>query len=189
MKCLVKVYLISLMSFNIMADNLTETSFPNSNYNKEEAERLYYNGNYNGNYKVAIDYLDKLIEISPTDYELYAMRGDCHKQEGNYELALEDTMKSLDINKNTPAYMTLIALSREKQDPVLDNLKEMSKKQPEQSKWLYYLGKVYYHNGDLESAKHYYENAYNIDGKPVYLRLIEDCQAKIEEQDTFSGIT
>lgn len=171
-------FLVNLLSFPIVADTLKETSFYYSNYNKEEAKELYYNGNY----KEAIDYLDKLIEMSLSDYELYALCGDCHKQEGNYEKALEDTMKSLDRNKNAPAYMTLIELSGEKLNPVLDRLKEMGNEQPEESKWYYYLGKVYYHNDDLELAKHYFEKAYIIDGEPVYLKLMEDCQTQLKNK-------
>lgn len=178
MKYLFVTCWVTLLSFNILfADNLNENSSIYSNFNKKEAKELYYNGNY----KEAIDYLDKLIEMSPSDYELYALCGDCHKQEGNYEQALEDTMKSLDINKNAPAYMTLIELSGEKLNPVLDRLNEMGNEQPEESKWYYYLGKVYYHNDDFELAMKAFEKAYSIDKEPIYITLIEDCRNKLSE--------
>ena len=59
----------------------------------------------NGDYKSAIEYFSKAIELNPQDSISYHQRGLCYYYENDYEHALKDFNKTINLNPNlTDAY-------------------------------------------------------------------------------------
>lgn len=114
----------------------------------------------------------------------YYYRGEYRFQKGEYENAIIDFIIALSIDKNINAYTRIFEFPKNHTNLIVEKLTDKFNRNPNEAKWPCYIGKVYYHNDDFEAAKYYFENAYSIDGNPVYLKLMEDCQAKIEEKDT-----
>ena len=93
---------------------------------------------------------------------------------------IEDLEKE---DKNIIAYMDLVTLPYEYTELVLNKLNEKALIDPDQSKWFYYMGKVIFHKyQDYPKSIEYFEKAYEIIPKPVYLLIIEDCKERMEEE-------
>lgn len=93
---------------------------------------------------------------------------------------IEDLEKE---DNNIIAYMDLVTLPYEYTELVLNKLNEKALIYPDQSKWFYYMGKVVFHNyQDYTKSIDYFEKAYEIIPRPVYLLIIEDCKERMEEE-------
>ena len=65
-----------------------------------DVKRLLQEGNVAG----AIQRLDALIATAPTDLdELFYLRGNAYRKQGNWQLALNNYLMAIDINPESPA--------------------------------------------------------------------------------------
>ena len=128
--------------------------------------------NENQNY---IEITDSVISMT------YYERGEYRFQNGEYERAIDDFIVALSINRNIHAYMSLIGFTENLTNLIVEKLTNKFNKHPDEAKWPYYIGKVYYHKSYYEEALLAFEKAYNIENKPVYKILMEDCLLKLKE--------
>jgi tetratricopeptide (TPR) repeat protein len=75
-----------------------------------------------GRHEKAVEEFSKVIEMNPTGAVLYKDRGTAYRKLGEYELALKDFEKAIEIDKNfSPAYGALALLHAVAPNPPIHN--------------------------------------------------------------------
>jgi len=137
-----------------------------------------------GDYKTAIEYYDKLISWRPNAAGYYYNRGDAYADSKQFDKAIADYKRSLELGINDSLQAILrIALNAKKQDSLLleesslKKLLEMSKNKSVLEYWA-----ANYHLGQLEYKRKNYQKAiddYNIAHltRPSYLEIYHRANA------------
>lgn len=126
-----------------------------------------------GDYKTAIEYYDKLISWRPNAAGCYYNRGDAYYKDGQYEKAIYDYNKSLQLGiKDSLQAILRIALTAKRQgnllteEQYLQDLLDLSKdkKESENEFWAanYHLGQLEYKNKNYRKAINYYNIAHTV---------------------------
>jgi len=108
------------------------------------------------NYKKALDYTNKMIEIDSVSYRGYYGRGCVYQAIGEDSLAIVDYTKTLGLNSNNAdAYYNraLIFEKQENYDPALADFNKAAKLKPP------YLADIYYNRGKIYKIKELYDKA------------------------------
>lgn len=90
-----------------------------------------------GDYKSAIEYFSKAIELNPQDSISYHQRGLCYYYLNDYENAIKDFDKTININPNhTDAYgnRSLVKLELKDYQGALEDIEKVLKTAPDNTK-------------------------------------------------------
>ncbi len=135
-------------------------------------------------YDEAIALLKQFLEINPNVYQAFISIGDCYREKGELEQALEEYNKALEQAKKDESMgkeMTAKALARigecymRKEDfETAQNYFKLSiESYPENEILAYNVGEIYFSNQKIDEAIHYFELSTQIkfDWGPPYLKL------------------
>jgi len=135
-------------------------------------------------YDEAIALLKQFLEINPNVYQVFIGIGDCYREKGELEQALEEYNKALEQAKKDEIMgkeMTAKALARigecymRKEDFEIaqDYFKLSIESYPENEILAYNVGEIYFSNQKIDEAIHYFELSTQIksDWGPPYLKL------------------
>lgn len=135
-------------------------------------------------YDEAIALLKQFLEINPNVYQAFINIGDCYREKGELEQALEEYNKVLEQAKKDESMgkeMTAKALARigecymRKEDFEIaqDYFKLSIESYPENEILAYNVGEIYFSNQKIDEAIHYFELSTQIksDWGPPYLKL------------------
>jgi len=135
-------------------------------------------------YDEAIALLKQFLEINPNVYQAFINIGDCYREKGELEKALEEYNKALEQAKNDELMgkeMTAKALARigecymrkEDFETAQDYFKLSIESYPENEILAYNVGEIYFSNQKIDEAIYYFELSTQIksDWGPPYLKL------------------
>lgn len=135
-------------------------------------------------YDEAIALLKQFLEINPNVYQAFIGIGDCYREKGELEQALEEYNKALEQAKKDESMgkeMTAKALARigecymrkEDFETAQDYFKLSIESYPENEILAYNVGEIYFSNQKIDEAIHYFELSTQIksDWGPPYLKL------------------
>lgn len=135
-------------------------------------------------YDEAIALLKQFLEINPNVYQAFIDIGDCYREKGELEQALEEYNKALEQAKKDESMgkeMTAKALARigecymRKEDFEIaqDYFKLSIESYPDNEILAYNVGEIYFSNQKIDEAIHYFELSTQIksDWGPPYLKL------------------
>ena len=135
-------------------------------------------------YDEAIALLKQFLEINPNVYQAFINIGDCYREKGELEQALEEYNKVLEQAKKDESMgkeMTAKALARigecymRKEDFEIaqDYFKLSIESYPENEILAYNVGEIYFSNQKIDEAIHYFDLSTQIksDWGPPYLKL------------------
>lgn len=154
-------------------DSITKSQNESIN-NKEvqdisERERELYNNAYttffSGDYAMAINKADELVEEFPNSYMGYNIRGIAKAYNGDFDGGMSDIDKSLDINSDYGYGRFNKALTYELYNQFDESLKWYSKAlEVEEYVWTYYgIASIYGRRGDVNRTVEYLTKAINMD--------------------------
>ena len=146
----------------------------------EKANQLFSEKKYDE----AIALLKQFLEINPNVYQAFIGIGDCYREKGELEQALEEYNKALEQAKKDESMgkeMTAKALARigecymrkEDFETAQDYFKLSIESYPENEILAYNVGEIYFSNHKIDEAIHYFELSTQIksDWGPPYLKL------------------
>lgn len=146
----------------------------------EKANQLFSEEKYDE----AIAILKQFLEINPNVYQAIIGIGDCYREKGELEQALEEYNKALEQAKEDESMgkeMTATALARigecymreEDFETAQDYFKLSIESYPENEILAYNVGEIYFSNQKIGEAIHYFELSTQIksDWGPPYLKL------------------
>ena len=146
----------------------------------EKANQLFSEKKYDE----AIALLKQFLEINPNVYQAIIGIGDCYREKGELEQALEEYNKALEQAKEDESMgkeMTATALARigecymreEDFETAQDYFKLSIESYPENEILAYNVGEIYFSNHKIDEAIHYFELSTQIksDWGPPYLKL------------------
>ncbi len=135
-------------------------------------------------YDEAIALLKQFLEINPNVYQAFIGIGDCYREKGELEQALEEYNKALEQAKEDELMgkeMTATALARigecymreEDFETAQDYFKLSIESYPDNEILAYNVGEIYFSNQKIDEAIHYFELSTQIksDWGPPYLKL------------------
>jgi tetratricopeptide (TPR) repeat protein len=135
-------------------------------------------------YDEAIAILKQFLEINPNVYQAFINIGDCYREKGEFEQAIEEYNKALEQAKKDELMgmeMTAKALARigecymrnEDFETAQDYFKLSIESYPENEILAYNVGEIYFSNQKIDEAIHYFELSTQIksDWGPPYLKL------------------
>jgi len=135
-------------------------------------------------YDEAITLLKQFLEINPNVYQAFINIGDCYREKGELEQALEEYNKALEQAKQDELMgeeMTAKALARigecymrkEDFETAQDYFKLSIESYPENEILPYNVGEIYFSNQKIDEAIYYFELSTQIksDWGPPYLKL------------------
>ena len=135
-------------------------------------------------YDEAIALLKQFLEINPNVYQAFIDIGDCYREKGELEQALEEYNKALEQAKKDELMgkeMTAKALARigecymrkEDFETAQDYFKLSIESYPDNEILAYNVGEIYFSNQKIDEAIHYFELSTQIksDWGPPYLKL------------------
>lgn len=135
-------------------------------------------------YDEAIALLKQFLEINPNVYQAFIDIGDCYREKGELEQALEEYNKALEQAKEDESMgkeMTAKALARigecymreEDFETAQDYFKLSIESYPDNEILAYNVGEIYFSNQKIDEAIHYFELSTQIksDWGPPYLKL------------------
>ena len=130
-----------------------------SNLSKFRPEPFYVLINVNidkNNFKKAINYADKAIELYPEYYEIYARRAALHNAQNNAEFALNDLRKALELLPTyTPAaelYASILSGQKTVAEADKINLVKLREILPYEINLASYLAEIYFKENDCAQA-------------------------------------
>jgi len=146
----------------------------------EEANLLFAEKNYDG----AISLLEQFLEQNPDAYQIHLSTGDCYREKGEFDKAIEEYNKALeqaladeDMGKETAAIALAslgeISLRKEDFEKAQDYFKQSIEMYPDNEILAYNVGEIYFSNRKIEEAIHYFELSTQIkpDWPASYLKL------------------
>lgn len=116
------------------------------------------------NLRSAVDSLKLEIEKNPDDYKLHFDLGSCYYALRDYENALQEFNRSLELNKDFPAIEVQIALIYFYMDSLQkakDKFEELSQKYPDKKSVYKWLGYIYGYAGEYEKMLTAFKEYYN----------------------------
>jgi len=135
-------------------------------------------------YDEAIALLKQFLEINPNVYQAFIDIGDCYREKGELEQAIEEYNKVLEQAKKDKSMgkeMTAKALARigecymrkEDFETAQDYFKLSIESYPDNEILAYNVGEIYFSNRKIEEAIHYFELSTQIksDWGPPYIKL------------------
>src|SRR3989339_557570 len=138
-----------------------------------------------GNYKKAVEYFNKVIEIDPLSASAYTNIGEIYDGIGNLDKAIKYYEKSVNINPDDfIPYNSLGILYGQKgmYDKAMKNLKRAKKIKPQSADIYFNIGYIYFLTQKYEESFNIMQNVLSID--PKYERAkellieIEKCKVK-----------
>ncbi len=146
----------------------------------EEANLLFAEKNNDG----AISLLEQFLEQNPDAYQIHLSTGDCYREKGEFDKAIEEYNKALeqaladeDMGKETAAIALAslgeISLRKEDFEKAQDYFKQSIEMYPDNEILAYNVGEIYFSNRKIEEAIHYFELSTQIkpDWPASYLKL------------------
>jgi len=146
----------------------------------EEANLLFAEKNYDG----AISLLEQFLEQNPDAYQIHLSTGDCYREKGEFDKAIEEYNKALEqaladeeMGKETAAIAIAslgeISLRKEDFEKAQDYFKQSIEMYPDNEILAYNVGEIYFSNRKIEEAIHYFELSTQIkpDWPASYLKL------------------
>ncbi len=126
-------------------------------------------------YALAIEYCTQTIMYWPNEELAYAWRAEAYFANGNLSKAMDDVIKSLDIEPNEKAeyYHTVLAVADYPQ--MIAKLQVQLRKAPKQALWFYYLGTTHELNSEYRPAIEAYNAAQQRDMQDMVWRRIAAC--------------
>ena len=154
-------------------DFITESQNENIKNNEvqdiSERERELYNNAYttffSGDYAMAINKANELVEEFPNSYMGYNIRGIAKAYDGDFDGGMSDINKSLDMNSDYGYGRFNKALTYELYHQFDDSLKWYNKAlEVEEYVWTYYgIASIYGRRGDVNRTIEYLTKAINMD--------------------------
>lgn len=154
-------------------DSITESQNENIKNNEvqdiSERERELYNNAYatffSGDYAMAINKADELVEEFPNSYMGYNIRGIAKAYDGDFDGGMSDINKSLDMNSDYGYGRFNKALTYELYNQFDESLKWYNKAlEVEEYVWTYYgIASIYGRRGDVNRTVEYLTKAINMD--------------------------
>ena len=146
----------------------------------EEANLLFAEKNYDG----AISLLEQFLEQNPSAYKTHLSIGDCYREKGEFDKAIEEYNKALEqaladeeMGKRTVA-IALASLGetflrKEDFEKAQDYFKQSIEMYPDNEILAYNVGEIYFSNQKIDEAIHYFELSIEIkpDWPASYLKL------------------
>jgi len=146
----------------------------------EEANLLFAEKNYDG----AISLLEQFLEQNPSAYQTHLSIGDCYREKGEFDKAIEVYNKALEqaladeeMGKETAA-IALASLGetylrQEDFEKAQDYFKQSIEMYPDNEILAYNVGEIYFSNRKIDEAIHYFELSIEIkpDWPASYLKL------------------
>jgi len=146
----------------------------------EEANLLFAEKNYDG----AISLLEQFLEQNPDAYQTHLSIGDCYREKGEFDKAIEEYNKALEqaladqeMGKETAAIALAslgeISLRKEDLEKAQDFFKQSIEMYPNNEVLAYNVGEIYFLDRKIEEAIHYFELSTQIkpDWPASYLKL------------------
>ena len=146
----------------------------------EEANLLFAEKNYDE----AISFLEQFLEQNPGAYQIRLSTGDCYREKGEFDKAIEEYNKALEQaladeerGKETAAIALAslgeISLRKEDFEKAQDYFKQSIEMHPDNEILAYNVGEIYFSNRKIEEAIHYFELSTQIkpDWPASYLKL------------------
>ncbi|KRX08960.1 hypothetical protein PPERSA_08163 [Pseudocohnilembus persalinus] len=137
--------------------------------NKQMAEQYHSQGfeaRKKGNFKLAIQFYTKALEIMPTHFKAHFNRGFAYDKLGNYNLAIQDYSQALEIDpKNAYAYYNRgISLDRQNQfDQAIQNFTQAINIDPSKADFYHNRAFAYRKKKNFKSAVDDYTTAIDLD--------------------------
>ena len=146
----------------------------------EEANLLFAEKNYDG----AISLLEQFLEQNPGAYQTHLSTGDCYREKGEFDKAIEEYNKALEqaladeeMGKETAAIALAslgeTSLRQEDFEEAQDYFKQSIEMYPENEILAYNVGEICFSNQKIDEAIYYFELSTQIksDWGPPYLKL------------------
>ncbi len=139
----------------------------------------------------ALNVLNKLIELRPNSFIAYFELGKLYRDMGEYETAIDNFNKSLDINKNIEAYFQL-ALTYERMNK-LDKSEKIYKEiiilDPKHAEANFSLGLLYLRKKDYKNAENKISRAIEINPNNLnYSMYLQKVQSLLHEKPNTPSI-
>lgn len=173
---IMKKFILSLVGLLVLAVSCTSNYYEEPSIETYEPEITNIKPMFSQN-GASNEFLTNDSLISQAHYK----RGEHRIEHGEYEKGIDDFIVALSINKNIYAYMSLVCLPEDLKDIILEKLTEQFNMHPDESKWPYYIGKVYFHKHNYDEAIIAFNHAYQINYEEKYLRMIDDCYRHISQ--------
>lgn len=146
----------------------------------EKANQLFNENEYDE----AIALLEQFLEQNPSIYQAHLSIGDCYREKGEYDKAIEEYNKALEqaqkdelMGKETSAKALASIgecyLKKEDFETAHKYFKQSIDTYPENEILAYNVGEIYFSNQKIDEAIHYFELSTRIkpDWPPSYLKL------------------
>ncbi|MCK4430685.1 MAG: tetratricopeptide repeat protein [Candidatus Aminicenantes bacterium] len=146
----------------------------------ELGNKLFSERKYDEALEAYLQFLDK----NPAVYYVRLSIGNCYREKAEYEKALEEYKKVIELTKNDPgsgtemeskvlAAMGELYLKKEDFEAAQSYFKQSIELIPDDETLAYNVGEIYFGNQEIDEAIHYYEMATRIKPQwsPPYLKI------------------
>lgn len=136
------------------------------------------NANAEKRYADAIEQFDYVTRLASDYSSGYSFRAESHVELKQYDKAIDDIIKALDIDGDDKAFRIMQQVADSAKVPLVARLKVQSAKNPNNDYWLYCLGVVHEHTKVYKKAIEYYTNCYEKDPSAVVAYRISQCYSE-----------
>lgn len=133
------------------------------------------NENKRENWRDAIIQFDYALKLAPEYSSGYSFRADSYVGLKEWNNAVNDIIKALEIDGNEKAFYTMQHLPDEAISTMIAKLKIQCAKNPNNNYWPYCIGIILQNSNKYEEAISFYEQAHGIDANSIFLEKIAQC--------------
>lgn len=132
-------------------------------------------------YEEAISHFDKMICKLPDYSLLYIYRSEAYLGLGNVSEAIDDIIKSIDIDQNYNVNLLFPFLNHENKGLLLSKFNNKYKSERSNLLWPLYIGYIMEMNGEHLSAISYYESSFNLKKTSFCAQRLAECYKELRD--------
>ena len=137
------------------------------------------NANAKKRYNEAIEQFNYATRLASEYSSGYSFRAESHLGLQQYDKAIDDIIKALDIDGDNKAFHLMQQVADSAMVPLVAKLKVQSVKNPNNEYWLYCLGVVHEHTDAYKKAIEYYTSCYEKEASDVISYRISQCYSNM----------
>lgn len=139
------------------------------------------NANAEKRYTDAIEQFNYVIKLAPDYSSGYSFRAESYVGLKQYDKAIDDIVKALDINGDTNTLGLMLQVADSASVPLVAKLKVQAAKAPNNAKWLYFLGRVYDQTNAYKEAIKYFKSYYEKDPDAAVAYSMSLCYGNMSD--------